>query len=87
MRQASSVPPGVADTFVLGVPHWSAVGERQESNYFPARGPAVRATPPYKSLIQRLRAGCLPRAFAAFDQGHGSRGGALAQVFAESATL
>jgi hypothetical protein len=36
---------------------------------------------------QRLRASFLPRAFAAFDPGHGSRGGASAQVFAESATL
>ena len=36
---------------------------------------------------QRQRARFLPRAFAAFVPGHGSRDGALAQVFAETATL
>ena len=49
--------------------------------------PPERATPPTNRLLQRLRASCLPRALAAFDPGHGSCGGALAQVFAESATL
>src|SRR5215471_3719246 len=49
--------------------------------------PPERATPPTNRLIQCLRASCLPRAFAAFDPGHGSCGGALAQGFGESATL
>jgi hypothetical protein len=49
--------------------------------------PAKPATPPTNRLLQRLRASCLPRALAAFDPGHGSCGGALAEVFAQSATL
>jgi hypothetical protein len=51
--------------------------------------PPERATPPTNPLLscQRLRASFLPRASAAFDAGHGSCGGALAQVFGESATL
>jgi hypothetical protein len=49
--------------------------------------PPERATPPTNRLLQRLRASCLPRALAAFDPGHGSRGGALAEVFGECATL
>jgi hypothetical protein len=49
--------------------------------------PPERATPPTNRLLQRLRASCLPRAFAAFDPGHGSCGGALAEGFGESATL
>src|SRR5262249_51874021 len=44
-------------------------------------------TNPFLRCQRRLRASCLPRAFDAFDPGHGSRSGALAQVFAESATL
>src|SRR5262249_9306977 len=48
-----------------------------------------RATPPTNPLrrCQCLRASFLPRAFAAFDPGHGSCGGALAEGFGESATL
>jgi hypothetical protein len=49
--------------------------------------PAKPATPPTNRLLQRLRARCLPRALAALDPGHGSCGGALAEVFAESGTL
>jgi hypothetical protein len=49
--------------------------------------PPERATPPTNRLLQRLRASCLPRALAAFDPGHGSCGGALAEVFPQSATL
>src|SRR5262249_12388659 len=49
--------------------------------------PPERATPPTNRLLQRLRASCLARAVAAFDAGHGSRGGAVAEVFGESATL
>ena len=51
--------------------------------------PAERATSRANPFLccQRLRASCLPRALAAFDPGHGSRGGALAEVFGQSATL
>ena len=38
-------------------------------------------------FLQRLRASFLPRAFPAFDPGHGSCGGASAEVFGERATL
>ena len=58
---------------------------------FPARGeirPAEPATSPTNPFLrcQRLRASFLPRAFAGSYPGHGSCGGALAEVFAESAT-
>jgi hypothetical protein len=51
--------------------------------------PPQRATPPTNPL---LAASACEQAFSrelllAFDAGHGSRGGALAEVFAESATL
>jgi hypothetical protein len=51
--------------------------------------PLERATPSPDPILrcQRPRASVLPRAFAGFDPGHGSCGGALAEVFAESATL
>jgi hypothetical protein len=51
--------------------------------------PAERATSPTNRFLrcQRLRASFLPRAFAGSYPGHGSCGGALAEVFAESATL
>ena len=51
--------------------------------------PAERATSPTNRLLrcQRQRASFLPRAFAGSYPGHRSCGGAVAEVFAESATL
>ena len=53
---------------------------------FPARGTSGRLINPFLRC-QRLRASFLPRAFAGSYPAHGSCGGALAEVFAESATL
>ena len=57
--------------------------------YFPARGTLSRLNAQLPLPIPSSAASAreLPRAFAAFDSGHGSRGGALAQVFAQSAIL
>jgi hypothetical protein len=65
----------------LGCAAWVSHGRAVGISYF-------RTSPTNPFLCwQRLRARFLPRAFAAFVPGRGSRGGALTQVFAETATL
>jgi hypothetical protein len=65
----------------IGCAAWVSHGRAVGISYF-------RTSPSNPFLCwQRLRARFLPRAFAAFVPGRGSRGGALTQVFAETATL
>ena len=63
----------------LGRAAWVSRGRAVGISYFP-----TSPTNPFL-CCQLLRASFLPRAFAAFDPESGSRGGALAQLFAESA--
>jgi len=65
----------------LGCAAWVSQGRAAGISYF-----STHPTNPFLCW-QRQRARFLPRAFAAFVPGHGSRDGALAQVFAETATL
>jgi hypothetical protein len=58
--------------------------------YFPARGTSGRLSAQLPLPIASSAASTseqAPRALAAFDPGHGSCGGALAEVFGQSATL